>query len=195
VIWIFLGPPGAGKGTQAKLLTEHLGIGHVSTGDLLRQAVARGTGLGRKAKGYMEAGELVPDDLILGMVREALEGPASAGCILDGYPRNPSQAEALDRMLAELDRRITGVVRLDVSEDVLVARIAGRAREEGRADDTEETVRNRFRVYEEQTAPLVDFYREKGLLVSVNGEGTIDDIQAEIRRVTAAAAARKRGAA
>jgi adenylate kinase len=187
VVWIFLGPPGAGKGTQAKLLSEHLGIVHISTGDLLREAVAEGTELGRKARSFMEAGELVPDELILGLVREALEGPARVGCILDGYPRNPAQAEELAGMLAELGQELAGVIRLDVPEDVLVARIASRAKQEGRADDSEETVRNRLRVFEEQTAPLVGFYRARGSLTDVVGEGSIEDIQAELRRIVAAA--------
>ena len=185
MIWIFLGPPGAGKGTQAKLLSGHLGIAHVSTGALLRSAVADGTELGRKVKSFIEVGELVPDELILGLVRETLEGPARGGCILDGYPRNLAQAQALAGMLEDLGREVAGVIRLDVPEDVLVARIAGRAKQEGRADDCEETVRNRLRIYEEQTAPLVGFYRSAGALTDVVGEGSIEGIQAGLREIVA----------
>jgi len=184
VIWIFIGPPGAGKGTQAKLLAAHLGIPHISTGDLLRQAIAEGTDLGRLARGYMEAGELVPDRLLLGLVREALEGPATKGCILDGYPRNTSQAEALTEMVHEVGQKVCGVIELEVSEQVLVDRIAARARAEDRADDTEETVRKRLVVYEQQTSPLVEYYRERGVLRPVAGEGTIEDIRDRIFRVT-----------
>ena len=184
MIWILLGPPGAGKGTQAKLLAEHLGIPHVSTGDLLRTAVAEGTELGKKAKQYMEAGELVPDDLILGMVREELvEGEAQNGCILDGYPRNPTQAESLGGMLSEIGQSITGVINLLVSDDLLVERIAGRAADEGRTDDTEETVRNRLKVYQEQTEPLVQYYGQRGVLQIVDGEASIDEVRARIFHV------------
>ena len=188
MIWIFLGAPGAGKGTQADRLADHLGIAHVSTGDLLRKAVKNGTDLGRKAQAYMDRGDLVPDDLILGMVREALTGPAKDGCILDGYPRNTVQAASLDGMLADLGRDLAGVINLKVAEDTLVARIAGRAQAENRADDTEETVRDRLKVYEEQTAPLVDYYRGRGGLQEVDGEGTIDEIQARIREIVGATA-------
>jgi len=188
MIWIFLGAPGAGKGTQADRLAEHLGLRHVSTGDLLRRAVADGTPLGRKAESYMKAGELVPDALILGLVREVLTGPGDGGCILDGYPRNAAQAASLDGMLEDIGQEIAGVINLNVSEETLVRRIAGRAREEGRADDdSEATVRNRLRVYEEQTAPLVDYYRGRGGLREVEGEGSIDEIQARIREVVGAA--------
>lgn len=184
MIWMLLGPPGAGKGTQAKLLAEHLDVSHVSTGDLLRKAVAEGTELGRKARSYMEAGELVPDELILGMVRERLtDGTAEGGCILDGYPRNRAQAESLERVLGEIGREIACVVDLEVPEDELVRRIAGRARDEGRADDTEETVRNRLRVYQEQTEPLVAYYRERGVLREVDGTGEIEEIAERIRGI------------
>jgi adenylate kinase len=186
MIWIFLGAPGAGKGTQADRLSDHLGIAHISTGDLLRAAVKEGTELGRKAKAFMDKGDLVPDDLILGMVREALTGRAKDGCILDGYPRNTAQAASLDGMLADVGKEIAGVINLKVAEDTLVQRIAGRAEAEDRADDTEETVRNRLKVYDEQTAPLVDYYRGRGGLQEVDGEGTIDEIQARIRDIVGA---------
>jgi len=193
MVWIFLGAPGAGKGTQAQLLSEHLGVPHVSTGDLLRKAVSDGTELGKKAKTFMEAGDLVPDDLILGMVREALTGYAKDGCILDGYPRNIAQAVSLDGMLGEIGQRIGGVINLNVNEDTLVKRIAGRANEEDRTDDAKETVRNRLKVYEEQTAPLVKYYRKRGGLREVEGEGTIDAIQVRIRQVVGPGAQARTG--
>lgn len=187
MIWILLGPPGAGKGTQAKMLAEHLGAEHVSTGDLLRRAVAEGTALGRKARSSMEAGELVPDELILGMVRERLRQGSGGGWILDGYPRNRAQAESLAAMLGETDESIGCVVDLEVPEDELVRRIAGRAADEGRADDTEETVRNRLRVYREQTQPLIDYYGGQGLLRTVDGVGGIPEIAARVQAVAGAA--------
>ena len=183
MVWIFLGPPGAGKGTQAVLLAEHLGVPHVSTGDLLRSAVARGTELGRKAQSLMDGGDLVPDDLVLGLVREVLDG--RKGCILDGFPRTVVQADGLAVLLEELGLQLTGVLRLDVPEGVLVERIARRAQAEDRADDSEETVRNRLLVYEEQTAPLTEYYRERGCLMDVAGEGSIEEIQARIRETVA----------
>lgn len=187
MIWILLGPPGAGKGTQAKMLAEHLGAAHVSTGDLLRRAVAEGTELGRKAKSYMEAGDLVPDDLILGMVRERLRAGSEGGWILDGYPRNRAQAESLAGMVDEVGESIACVVDLEVPEDELVRRIAGRAADEGRADDTEETVRNRLRVYHDQTQPLIDYYGNRGLLRAVDGVGGIAEIAGRVQAVAAGA--------
>jgi adenylate kinase len=194
MIWILLGPPGAGKGTQAKLLAEHLDVPHVSTGDLLRRAVAEGTALGKKAKSFMEAGELVPDELILGMVRETLtNGPASEGCILDGYPRNRAQARSLDGMLREIGQALGGVLDLEVPEDELVRRIAGRASDQGRSDDTEETVRNRLRVYQEQTEPLVAYYTERGLVQRIDGVGTIEQIRDRIREIADSPGRARRG--
>ena len=184
MIWILLGAPGAGKGTQAQRLAAASGLAHVSTGDLLRSAAKRGSELGEKARLYMDAGELVPDELILGLVRETLEGPAVGGCILDGYPRNEAQAGALDAMLAELGREISGVVNLEVGEDILVERISGRAKAEDRVDDSAETVRNRLRVYREQTQPLIDLYRKRGLLKEINGVGTIEEVQRRIVTAT-----------
>lgn len=182
MIWILLGPPGAGKGTQAKLLAEHLGIPHLSTGDLLRRAVEEGTEVGRKARSYMEAGELVPDALLLGLVRSRLtDGATAGGCILDGYPRNRAQAESLGAMLGEIGQEIAGVVDFEVPEEELVRRIAGRAADEGRTDDTEETVRNRLRVYAEQTEPLIAYYAERGALEAVDGVGSIEAVQDRVR--------------
>lgn len=183
MIWILLGPPGAGKGTQAKLLAEHLNALHVSTGDLLRQAVADGTELGKQAKSFMESGDLVPDHLILDLVRETLVAGSDGGWILDGYPRNRVQAESLDGMLGEVGQTITSVVDLEVPEDELVRRIAGRAADEGRTDDTEETVRNRLRVYREQTEPLIAYYGDRGALKAVNGIGSVEEIRDRIRGI------------
>jgi adenylate kinase len=184
MIWIFLGAPGAGKGTQAVRLAEELGVPHISTGDLLRRAIADEDELGKRARSYIEAGELVPDELLLELVRSVLASSETArGCILDGYPRNLAQAESLDEILASLGRKLTGVVSLQVAEETLVARIAGRRSDEARADDDEETMRTRLRVYREQTAPLEDYYRKRGCLREVHGEGTIDEVADRVRRV------------
>lgn len=169
---IFLGPPGAGKGTQAKRLADHLGLVHLATGDMLREAVAQGTELGRQAKAIMERGDLVPDDLVIAMLMERM-ADADKGVILDGFPRTLPQAEALDE---KLSGQIDVVLLLEVPEDELVQRMLGR----GRADDTEEAVRNRLVVYREQTEPLVDYYSGKGLLSRVDGVGDMDIVQQRI---------------
>jgi adenylate kinase len=172
---VLLGAPGSGKGTQAARLREHLQVPHISTGDLLRAAVAAGTPLGLKAKAVMEAGNLVSDDIVLGMLEERLgKDDARAGFVLDGYPRNLAQARALEQLLARLQQPVDIAVQLDVDTNLLVERIAGRAALEGRADDTPESVRNRLNVYNEQTAPVVDFYRQKGNLVCLDGVGSMD---------------------
>ena len=174
---VLLGAPGSGKGTQATRLREHLQVPHISTGDLLRGAVAAGTPLGLKAKAVMEAGNLVSDDIVLGMLEERLgKDDARAGFVLDGYPRNLAQARALDELLARLKQPVDIAVQLDVDTALLVERIAGRAAMEGRADDTPESVRNRLNVYSEQTAPVVDFYRQKGNLGCVDGVGSMDEV-------------------
>jgi len=174
---VLLGAPGSGKGTQATRLRQHLQVPHISTGDLLRGAVAAGTPLGLKAKAVMEAGNLVSDDIVLGMLEERLgQDDARAGFVLDGYPRNLAQARALDELLARLKQPVDIAVQLDVETALLVERIAGRAALEGRADDTPESVRNRLNVYNEQTAPVVDFYRQKGKLACVHGEGSMDEV-------------------
>jgi len=174
---VLLGAPGSGKGTQATRLREHLQVPHISTGDLLRGAVAAATPLGLKAKAVMEAGNLVSDEIVLGMLEERLgKDDARAGFVLDGYPRNLAQARALDELLARLKQPVDIAVQLDVDTNLLVERIAGRAALEGRADDTPESVRNRLNVYNEQTAPVVDFYRQKGNLVCLDGVGSMDEV-------------------
>lgn len=181
MIVVFLGPPGSGKGTQAARLSARLGISAISTGDLLRQAVARGTALGEKARVVMERGELVPDELVEGVLRERLtEADCRDGFLLDGYPRNVAQAEALDAILGSTGRGLDRVINILVSEKVAVARLAGRARSERRADDDPETVRERQRVYREKTSRLVEYYRSRGLIVDIPGEGTVDEVSSAI---------------
>ena len=174
---VLLGPPGSGKGTQAAQLKDRLSVPHISTGDLLRAAVKAGTPLGLKAKAAMDAGELVSDDLVLGLIEERLGQPDIAGgYILDGFPRNLVQAEALDRLLERLNQPVEKALELIVDEEQIVQRLARRAAEEGRSDDTEAVVRNRLSVYHQQTAPVTGYYDQRGLLVEVNGIGTIDEI-------------------
>lgn len=201
---VFLGAPGAGKGTQAKRLVEKYGIPQISTGDLLRAAVAAGTPLGKEAKAYMDRGELVPDSVVLGMVKERLsKDDCKKGFILDGFPRNVAQAEALDKMLAEMSMPLDLALNLDVPFDDLMKRLTGRrtckscgqmynvyyspSKVEGkcdkcggelfqRDDDKEETIRKRLEVYKAQTEPLIDYYTKKGILKSVAGTGNIDEI-------------------
>jgi adenylate kinase len=201
---VLLGAPGSGKGTQAQRLMAEKGIPQISTGDLLRAAVASGSELGRKAKSAMDAGELVSDDIVLGMIRERLaEDDVANGFILDGFPRNESQAESLDDLLAELGQPLDAAVLMDVDFDVLMKRLTGRRtcsvtgkvlnihyspREEldaclkaggelrQREDDNEEIIANRLQVYREQTAPLVDYYRDRGLLKTVDAEGSIEAV-------------------
>lgn len=181
---VLLGAPGSGKGTQAARLKQHLGVPHISTGELLRAEVAAGSPLGLEAKAVMARGELVSDAILLGMLEDRFSRPDTAGgFILDGYPRNLAQAAALDELLARIGQPVDQAVQLEVAEDLLVERLAGRAAEEGRADDTPEAVRNRLRVYGEQTAPVVGHYREQGKLASVDGVGALDEVFA---RITAA---------
>ena len=180
---IFLGPPGSGKGTQAKLLAERLGVRAISTGDMLRDAVRRGTPLGRRAQAIMDAGELVPDDVVIGLVRERIALPdAAKGFLLDGFPRTIEQAEALDRILRGNAAPLDGVINLLVPEGTLLERLLGRAALEGRSDDRRETVAERLRIYREKTAPLVQHYRDLGLLTDVDGSGSIDEVAARIDR-------------
>ncbi len=205
---VLLGPPGAGKGTQASLLSHRLGVPHVASGDLFREAMKKGTELGRLAQSYIARGALVPDEVTDGMVQERLkESDCSFGVVLDGYPRTIEQAQALDRILAPENRALDGVLLIQVSEGALIQRLSGR-RVCGRCqanyhltfnppiwegvcdscggelyqrpDDREETVRRRFQVYLEETEPLVDYYRRRGLLVEVDGEEEILNVQAQI---------------
>jgi len=180
---IFLGPPGSGKGTQAKLLAERLGVPAISTGDMLRDAVRRGTPLGRRAQAIMEAGELVPDDLVISLVRERTAVPdARNGFLLDGFPRTIEQAKALERILEGNAASVDGVINLLVPEGTLVERLLGRAALEGRSDDRRETVAERLRVYREKTAPLVEYYRGLGLLYDVDGSGSVEEVAGRIDR-------------
>ncbi|GAB6877304.1 adenylate kinase [Thermaerobacter litoralis] len=210
--WIFLGPPGAGKGTQAARLAERAGVPQIATGDMFRAAVREGTPLGLEAKRYMDAGQLVPDEVTLGLVRERLAQPdCRAGFLLDGFPRTVAQAEGLKDVLAGLGVRLDGVLYFDVPDAVVVERLSGRRvcpacgatyhvrfdppRVEGRcdrcgaelvqrADDREETVRQRLAVYREQTEPLVRYYREAGLLHTVEADRPIAEVEAAIARIT-----------
>jgi adenylate kinase len=213
----FLGPPGAGKGTQARELAREWGVPHVATGDMLRDAAAAGTPLGREAKGYMDKGALVPDDVIIRMIAERLRRPdAGRGFLLDGFPRTIAQAEGLEHLLKDLGQSLERVVYFEVSEPELLRRLTGRrvcracqtafnlvsapptkagvcdrcgGQLYQREDDSEATVRHRLGVYARQTAPLLDWYRGRGLLVSVPGEGPIETIRGAIRGAAAGARA------
>jgi adenylate kinase len=186
---VLMGAPGAGKGTQAKRLQEALGLPQVATGDLFRYNLKQKTELGILANKYMDAGELVPDSVTIAMVRERLaQADCASGAILDGFPRNPLQAEALDDLLEELGGRVVVVPYIHVNQEELVRRLIKRAELEGRADDNEETVRTRMRVYQEQTEPLLAYYRDKGLLVEINGQQAIDAVYADLQQVIQRAA-------
>lgn len=179
---VLLGAPGSGKGTQATTLKTALGVPHVSTGDLLRAAVKAETPLGIKAKAVMEAGQLVSDEIVLGMLEERLaEADAEAGFILDGYPRNVAQCAALEALLERIDQPLDVAVKLDVPNELIVQRIAGRAAAEGRKDDSPETVRERLRIYAEQTEPVAGYFAGKGKLVAVDGVGELDEVFKRIR--------------
>jgi adenylate kinase len=178
---LLLGPPGAGKGTQAQLLAGRLGIPQISTGDMLRAAVAAGSEVGRKAQSYMDAGQLVPDAVVIGVAEERLARPdAKQGFILDGFPRTAGQAEALDRMLPKLDCTLERCVALTVDEDELVKRLLRRAELEGRSDDNEASIRTRMREYREKTEPLIAYYRSRGVLREVDGLGEIEEVARRI---------------
>ena len=178
---IIMGPPGAGKGTQAKFIAEHFKIPAISTGDIFRANVTEGTELGIEAKRYMDAGDYVPDEVTNLMVRNRIDEPdAEPGFLLDGYPRTLAQVEELDGMIKHTGHQLDAVVVLTVDDEELVQRLLQRAALEGRADDTEDVVRRRQEVYADQTAPLIDVYRGKGILVEVDGLGEVDDVTQRI---------------
>ena len=180
---VLLGAPGSGKGTQAARLKTELGVPHISTGDMLRAAVAAGTAMGLKAKAVMDAGQLVSDDILLGMLEERLsQDDAKAGFILDGYPRNLAQADALDHLLTRLGQPLDAVVKLDVPNQTIISRCEIRFKAEGRADDNPDTVRKRLAIYAEQTAPVADFYARRGKLQVVDGVGELVDVTARVKR-------------
>ena len=178
---VLLGAPGSGKGTQAARLKEHLQVPHISTGDLLRAEVAAGSQLGLEAREIMARGELVSDAILLGMLEDRFSrADTRGGFILDGYPRNLAQADALDKLLARIGQPMDYAVQLEVPIELLVERIAGRAKAEGRADDDPDAVRTRLHVYDTQTAPVIDYYRQHGRLTVVNGVGSLDEVFARI---------------
>ncbi|AGK60729.1 Adenylate kinase [Archaeoglobus sulfaticallidus PM70-1] len=208
---ILLGAPGAGKGTQAERIVAKYGIPQISTGDMLREAVAKGTELGKKAKEYMDRGELVPDEVVIGIVKERIAQPdCEKGFILDGFPRTINQAEALDKMLEEMGKKIDAVINVSVPEDEIIKRIVNRRtcknckavyhliynppKEEGkcdkcggelyqRDDDKEETVKERLKVYKSQTEPLIEYYSKKGLVYNVDGTKSIDEVFKQIEEI------------
>jgi adenylate kinase len=183
---LLMGPPGAGKGTQGALLAEQLGLPTFATGNLLRDAVSRGTPLGRQAKAVMEAGKLVSDEIILGVIREELDRPAAAGgVIFDGVVRTIPQAEGMQRLLAERGRTLDAVLFFDVPDAEILGRIERRRAIEGRADDDPAAVSRRLQAYREQTAPVLAWYEQRGGLARVPAVGTVDDIATRVRRVLA----------
>jgi len=174
---LIVGPQGSGKGTQGIRIAEAFGIPAISTGDVFRGAVAAGTDLGRQVKAIIEAGDLVPDELTSAVVRERLSEPdAEGGFLLDGYPRNLVQVMHLDEFLEGVDEALDAVIELDVPRDESIARIARRAAEQGRSDDTEEVIANRLAIYERETAPILDIYRTRGIVDRIDGVGTLDEI-------------------
>lgn len=181
---LLLGPPGAGKGTQAAQIVEALQVPHVSTGDMLREAVVAGTEVGKKAKAIMDSGKLVSDEVVIGIARDRLSQPdAEKGFILDGFPRTIAQAEALDTMLVELNAPLECCMAIAVQTEDIVARLLKRAEIEGRADDNEESIRERFSEYDAKTAPLLDYYGKQGVLEEIDGMGSVEDVSKRIREV------------
>ena len=188
---LLLGPQGSGKGTQAKRISAEYGIPHIATGDILREEIARGTALGLQVKPTYDSGGLVPDNVMVEIIRSRLSrGDTLPGFILDGFPRTMPQAVALDEMLAEIDRELTVVLELQVDDAVSRERLLKRAQEEGRSDDTPEAIDERLALYHEKTAPLVGYYRAQGKLVGIHGERAMDEVYSEIEGVLNQAAVR-----
>jgi adenylate kinase len=184
VFILLLGAPGSGKGTQGKILAERLGLPKITTGDILRGAVAAGSPLGREAKKYMDQGQLVPDAVILSLINVELAKPAARdGAVFDGFPRTAAQAELVDRTLAERGQRLNHILLLDVPEEELIRRMTGRAAQEGRTDDTPESMRTRLKVYQRDTAPLVAHFAQRGIVHRVPGTGAVEQIATEIKRI------------
>jgi adenylate kinase len=180
---LLLGPQGSGKGTQAKRISAEYAIPHIATGDMLREAMTAGTPLGLQVQPIYDAGQLVPDDLMIGLIRERLdEGDARQGFVLDGFPRTTAQADALDPMLREIGRELTAVFELQISDDICIDRLAKRAVEENRPDDTPEAIRTRLELYHRETEPLVEHYRAQGILVGIHADATVNEVFAEIQQ-------------
>jgi adenylate kinase len=181
---LLLGPPGAGKGTQAKRISADYGLLEISTGEMLREAMTAESELGRRVKPIYERGELVPDDLVVALIRERLgQGGTNGGFVLDGFPRTVAQAEALDVMLEEMGRELEAVLEFQLGEEEAFRRLLGRAEEQGRTDDTPDVIRRRITVYREQTEPLVAYYLGRGILVGIDADRTVDEVYAQIENV------------
>ena len=188
---VILGPPGAGKGTQARRIAAERGVVHVATGDIIRAAIASGSELGRRVKAIYDRGDLLPDELTVELVRDRLAADdASSGFVMDGFPRTIQQADALDDLLAELGREVSIAFEFQVPQSVAVERMLGRALEEGRSDDTTETIHRRFEVFRRETAPLVAYYRSRGILVGIHADRSVNEVFAQIEQALDQAAVR-----
>ncbi len=182
---VIFGAPGSGKGTQSDLLIEHYGLGHISTGDVLRSEIKKGTELGKTAQSYIDKGNLIPDELMISILANVYDsyGRGHKGVIFDGFPRTIPQAEALKKMLDERGDKVAAMIELDVPEDELMKRLIQRGKDSGRADDNEETIKKRLVVYHSQTQPLIEWYKQEGLHYHINGQGTLERIFADIQKV------------
>ena len=182
---VIFGAPGSGKGTQSDLMIQHYGLEHISTGDVLRSEIKKGTKLGKLAASYIDGGNLIPDDLMISILAKVYDGYGRGhkGVIFDGYPRTITQAEALEKMLNERGDRVAAMIELDVPEDELMQRLIKRGKESGRADDNEETIKKRLVIYHQQTQPLIEWYKNEGLHHHINGHGTLERIFSDIRKV------------